>query len=320
MSWEQTAQFYRQLAVLTRSGMPIINSLRLAGDVAGGRYRALSEQWALGCTAGRDLASQLAQAGEPTLVCALIRAGETTGRLPDLCVRIADHYEQLHALRSLAISKLIYPALLLHAGLVLPALPGVVMGTSSPLWLLAGPFTLWAVIIALFVIGRTSHEAGMLARLALLPGPRFVIQPFLTCNLCLVMAAATGAGLLPRPSLELAAEACGNRVLAKRLQAAGLAIDRGTIPDLTTALRSADLPTPIIALIAVGEQSGTLERTFEQAAVAARESFQSRATWSAKIFTGGIYALVMLFAAWQVISMYSGVLNGEMAEAAADGV
>jgi type II secretory pathway component PulF len=309
VGWQQTSQFFRQLAVLSRSGMPIVNSLRLAGDVAGGSYRRRSEEWAKGCTAGRNLADQLEQAGEPTLVCALVRAGETTGRLPELCVRIADHFDQLHALRSVAISKLIYPTLLLHAGLVLPALPGVVLGDSSPLWLLAGPAVIWVVVIALVIIGRTSHEAGLLAKLALMPGPRFVVQPFLTCNVCLVLSAAVAAGLLPRAGLELAAAACGNRVLEQRLRAAGLDIEQGRIPDLTAALRQVGLPNQIIAVIAVGEQSGTLDRTLDQAAVAARESFQTRATWSAKIFTGTIYGLVMIFAAWQVVSMYSNMMN-----------
>ena len=42
MGWEDTARFYRQLGMMARTGMPIGNSLRLAGDTAGriaGRIR-----------------------------------------------------------------------------------------------------------------------------------------------------------------------------------------------------------------------------------------------------------------------------------------
>ena len=71
MSWRQTAGFYRQLAVMTRTGMPIGNALRLAGETAGGSYRARGLQWSVGCTGGANLASQMTAAGEPVLACAL---------------------------------------------------------------------------------------------------------------------------------------------------------------------------------------------------------------------------------------------------------
>ncbi len=309
MSWRQTAGFYRQLAVMTRTGMPIGNALRLAGETAGGSYRARGLQWSVGCTGGADLASQMTAAGEPVLACALVRAGETTGRLPDLCARIADHFDQLNALRGLAIGRLIYPAVLLHVALIVPAVPAMIATESSPWWLLLGPAVLWAVIISVVVAGRIWHASGLLARIALLPGPRFVIQPFLICNLCLVLAAAIAAGLKIRSALELAADAVGNRVLAARLRATAQLVDSGAIPNLTAALKDIGMPESLRALINSGEQSGALEKTLDQAAVAARESFQTRALWSTKIFTSLIYAVVVVYVAWQIIGLYSGVIQ-----------
>jgi len=309
MSWQHTAGFFRQLAVLTRTGMPIGNSLRLAGETAGGRYRSKGQKWSAGCMAGTDLASQLTTAGEPALVCALVRAGETTGKLPDLCARIADHYDQMHALKSLAIGRLIYPVLLLHVALIVPLVPKIFLTEMSPWWLLAGPLTLWLIVAGLVIMGRIWHESGLLARLALLPGPNFIVQPFLTCNLCLVLSSAMAAGLKVRDALELAADAVGNRVLAQRLKTAAKHVEAGMIPNLTKALEQLGLPGSLLALVSSGEQSGTLERSLDHAAVAARESFQTRALWATKGFTGLIYALVVVFVAWQVISMYAGIMQ-----------
>ena len=101
-------------------------------------------------------------------------------------------------------------------------------------------------------------------------------------------------------------------VLARRLRAAGAEVERGTLPDLTAGLRQAGLPDPLIALIATGEQSGMLDRTLDQAAVAARASFQTRAEWATRFLTGAIYAGITVFVAWQIISMYTGVLNAGM--------
>ena len=309
MSWKNTAGFFRQLAVLTRTGMPIGNSLRLAGETAGAQYRAKSQQWSAGCMAGKDLASQLTAANEPALVCALVRAGETTGKLPDLCARIADHYDQMHALRSLAIGRLIYPVVLLHVALVVPLVPKLFVGEMSPWWLLSGPLILWAAVGGLVIMGRIWHESGLLARLALLPGPNFIIQPFLTCNLCLVLSAAMTAGLKVRDALELAADAVGNRVLADQLRTAAKHVEAGTLPNLTKALEHLRLPGSLLALISSGEQSGTLDRSLDHAAVAARESFQTRALWATKGFTALIYSLVVAFVAWQIISMYTGIMQ-----------
>ena len=309
MSWRHTAGFFRQLAVLTRTGMPIGNSLRLAGETAGAQYRAKGLQWSAGCMAGKDLASQLTAAGEPALVCALVRAGETTGKLPDLCARIADHYDQMQALRSLAIGRLLYPITLLHVALVVPLVPKIFLTEMSPWWLLAGPLTLWLVVAGLVIVGRIWHQSGLLARLALLPGPNFIVQPFLTCNLCLVLSSAMAAGLKVRDALELAADAVGNRVLAQRLRTAAKQVEAGAIPNLTKALEQMQLPGSLLALISSGEQSGTLERSLDHAAVGARESFQTRALWATKGFTGLIYTLVVVFVAWQIISMYAGIMQ-----------
>ena len=315
MGWDHTARFYRQLALMARTGMPIGNSLRLAGDAAGSTYRRLGETWAKGCDQGADLASQLQAAGEPALAVALIRAGETTGRLPELGTRIADHFEHVSALRRLAIGKLVYPTVLLHAGLTVPLLPGIIVSDDSPWWLLVGPGILWGSVLGLFLIGRAWHASGILARLALLPGPSFIIQPFLSCNTCLVLSAAVTAGLGARPALELAADACGNRVLGERLRTAGVDVERQTLPDLTAGLRQAGLPQALTQLIATGEQSGALDRTLDQAAVAARESFKLRAEWATKAITGLIYGGITVFIAFKIISMYSAILSGGMAAA-----
>jgi type II secretory pathway component PulF len=179
----------------------------------------------------------------------------------------------------------------------------------SAWWLLAGPLTLWAFVAGVVLVARLWHASGLLARLALLPGPRFVVQPFLTCNLCLVLAAAMAAGLKVRDALELAAEAVGNRVLAVRLRDAARQVDNGTVANLTQALATVHLPATMLMLVSAGEQSGTLDRSLDQAAVAARESFQVRALWTTKAFTSVIYGMVVLFVAWQIISLYSGIIQ-----------
>ena len=232
-------------------------------------------------------------------------------RLPEIRVHGRQLFSLGSALRGLAVGKLIYPIFLLHMALIVPAIPKV-FGEGSLWWLLAGPGMVWLIAGGLVIAAKVWHESGVLARLALLPGPSFLTMPFLTCNTCLVLAAAMAAGMKVRDALELAADACGNRIFAARLHAAAADVERGILPNLTTAVRRAGLPERICDLIASGEQSGSLETVLDQAAVAARESFQSRMTWATKIFTSLVYGLVALFVGWTVVSMYTGMMTQQV--------
>src|SRR5260221_9508608 len=144
MSWTSAATFYDQLRVLLSAGMPIVQALDLAAGVAASPHRELGRGWSAGCAGGAALAVQLAQSGEPPLAVAMVRAGEASGRLPELCGEIAGHCRHAIALRTLVIGRLIYPAGLLHVALVAAAVPAVAMRGGSPWLLLARPLGLWA--------------------------------------------------------------------------------------------------------------------------------------------------------------------------------
>jgi type II secretory pathway component PulF len=251
-------------------------------------------------------------AGQTPLLTALVKAGETTSHLPELCTRIADHYDQLISLRSLVIGKLIYPALLIHLALMVPALPGVVLGEQPAYALLAGPGGLWLALLIAGIALWVTRRSGVLSRIALLPIISSLTRPYLTANTCLVLASATSAGMKVRDSLDLAAGACGNRVLGAQLQAGGKAVDNGTTPTMAAALTGAGFPSSTLALIDNGERAGSLEKTLDQAAIANRESFRLRLEWTTRTLLGLIYGIAMLLAAYTVVSMYSKVLGGAM--------
>jgi type II secretory pathway component PulF len=308
MSWSSTAAFYGQLKTLLKAGLPIGQALSHAANASGQPHRTLGQQWSAGCQQGRTLSEQLVASAEPPLAIALVKAGETSGTLPELCGEIAGYFNHILALRTMVISRLIYPAMLLHVALLAMAIPWVFMKGGSPLLLLAGPAVLWTSIGVLALVARfISRE--FLARVALAPGIRGLTWPLVAGNTCLVLRAACSAGMLVPASLDLAADACSHRIVARSLRHAASQVATGRLPTLTAALSQCSFPLEVLQLVGNAEISGTLEDTLGRCTTLEQERFRTRTEWTARIITGTIYGLSMLFAGLVVISFYAGYLN-----------
>jgi type II secretory pathway component PulF len=312
-SLKHTALFYRQLGALIKAGLTLPQALIHASGTGGARYKALGPAWADWCTHGNPLWEGMAADGEAPVRVALIRAGEHTGTLPELCSRIADHLDQLRTMRDLAISKLIYPLVLVHAVMIIPRFPALIQGAIEPWQLLVPPALLWICIIGGLILARVLGGSGLFAHLALLPGPRALFRPYLETNACLVLGNALAAGLRVREALDLTALGCGNSVMAARLRGEGERIERGETLDITSALRNVGFSELTTSLVLTGEQSGKLEKTLDQAGILAHEAFKSRMEWTVKAITSACYATAIILIGMAILNMasqYIGMVSG----------
>lgn len=314
MSWARTATFHEQLAVTLNAGLTITQAVQLAGDTAGGELRAQGRQWSAGCAAGRGLAEQLASAHQPGFDVALIRAGETSGRLTEMCRDLAAHYRHRIELRSLVIGKLVYPVILIHVTLLALGVVLTFMSGWSPWIILVLPFLLWVSVGAAWIVLRMLG-ATTRAKLALSGPVAPLTLPLVAANTCTVLRAALSAGLLMPDALELTAGACGNQVLGRRLTEAAGNLRHNRIDSLAAAMANAGLPAIVVDLTTSGERSGKLDETLGQAATLMRESFRLHAEWTARITCGIIYGGAMLAAAGVVFlffASYIGLINETM--------
>ncbi len=307
MSWDSAAGFYHQLGLMTRTGVPLPNAIELAGRASSGTHRTQATRWHDACAGGEPLATVLARDHEPAFAVALIDAGERSGRLPELSERVAAFYAHAVAMRRLIVGRLIYPFFLLHAALMMPLVPGVVMGTTNAIWLLAGPAVLWAIILGVVMAARSATRAEWGARLALAPGAAFLCQPVILSSTCRVLSAGLQGGMLIPEALTLAAPACGNAVFGARLRIAAEQVRSGQLPNLTAALTDCGFPRELTGIIGNGEIAGKLDSTLDQVAAVTQEQFSSRSQWAAKMFAGAIYGAALLFAAITVVRMFQQV-------------
>jgi type II secretory pathway component PulF len=111
-----TARFARTLGILLKSGVAIVPSLKIARGAIGNLALAdRIERAAAGVAEGSALAPTLSGT-LPPLALQMIAVGEESGRLEDLCLRVANTYdgEVRRALRTLV--SLIEPAMILFFG------------------------------------------------------------------------------------------------------------------------------------------------------------------------------------------------------------
>lgn len=301
--WHRQARLCESLGSTLDAGLAPQIALGLAADAAGGAVGRRARTAAGRVATGTPLAEALAAAGEDALLCAVLAAGERSGRLPSLARQLAATFALRARLRDEIIGRLAYPALLIHVALVLVPLPWVV-GGSLPAWAMAvGPLAVWTLVVAGWLGLRAGSRAGLLARLALRQPFRLLCRPALMADAAAVLGAALSAGLLVPESLELAAGACANRELASRLRDAASGVRTGRLPDLTAALAACGLEGDELELIRTGERSGKLEEGLGQARTVAAERFARRLQWTARLATGTIYGLAMLIAVISVLTM-----------------
>ncbi len=120
LSGQDLSEITRELAVMLGSGQDLDRALRFLVDTAPKKHvRAILTQIREAVRDGSPFATALTQhpASFPNLYIGLIRAGEAGGNLANTLERMADLLEKQRALRASVVSSLIYPVILLVAGI-----------------------------------------------------------------------------------------------------------------------------------------------------------------------------------------------------------
>ena len=92
----EVARFCRTLGTLIRSGVPMIQALTIVREIAGNAVlaRAIGDV-EVGVREGAGVATPLARSGvSPALAVQMISVGEETGRLDEMMLRVAEHYDR----------------------------------------------------------------------------------------------------------------------------------------------------------------------------------------------------------------------------------
>jgi type II secretory pathway component PulF len=217
----------------------------------------------------------------------MVRAGAEAGFLEEALERVAEFTDKQEELRSRTKGAAIYPAILATVGTVLtvvlliffvPMFDGMFarlrqrgelpMATEMLLGLSAFLKSWWWLLAGLGIaayMGIRSWLAGEAGRVRFdawkisLPGVKGVFLNLAVARFCRVLGTMLQNGVPIIKSLEISAAASGNRVLSEAILTASENISAGESLSKPLAA-SGHFPPTVVEMIAVAEESATLDR------------------------------------------------------------
>jgi general secretion pathway protein F len=294
ISPQDLALLTRQLSTLIGAGLPLVDCLSaLIDQVEGARIKRMLSQIREQVTEGISLADALK--GHPRvftdLYVNMVRAGEASGALDVVLLRLADYTESYAALRDKVKSALTYPTLMAVTGTgillfllsyvvpkvtkifaenqaSLPLMTTILLAISGFMqeywWLVLG--TVVAVVISIRMSTRT--PAGLLRydRAVLrLPYVGKLLKKVALARFARTLSTLLTSGIPLLHALDIVKNVVSNMVLSGAIEEARLSIREGQ--SIAPPLKKSGLfPAMLIHMIAVGEKSGELEAMLSKAA------------------------------------------------------
>lgn len=283
----------RQLATLVRAGLPLEEALAALAEGAEGRARSLAMALRARVREGAPLAAALGEFSSTfdALYRGSVAAGEKSGNLAPVLLRLAIHLEEREAMRRRLVGALAYPVLLLLVAMlvvgglmlyVVPEVTAVFLRTGQRLPLptrmllgasrLLGTQLYWAGPLVLATLAalaagwrRDGFRRWRHVRVLALPGLGRLAMA-VDCSRFARTLAMLGSSAVPLlDALQLATETVGNTAIRESLAAAAVQVRAGA--PLSQALsRHTRLPAVAVRMIANGERVGRVEAMLDEAA------------------------------------------------------
>lgn len=312
LSHADKVELTRQLATLVAAALPLAESLQMLAEQSDQpRLRTLLLRLQASVQEGHSLADSLRRSGGQfnAMYCALVAAGERSGRLGLVLERLADYQEQVQRQRHKAMTALIYPAALLLVSLgvvvglmsfVVPKLTEQFIDSGQALPLLTrmlialsdavlhfGPVVLACMvvtaIIAAVLLRRPEcalRRDRMLLRLPRLGGLLVLLD---SARLARSLTILVSSGVPLLDALRVSTDTLGNSVLQGALRDSCQELRAGA--SLHRALgQSGYFPPLLVNMVASGEASGRLDEMLERVAAHQERSFGQRVDTTLALF------------------------------------
>lgn len=303
--------YYDSLATMLHSGLPIEKALSVIADETNNRQiRELAGFTISGIRNGLALSDiMLQRPGDfKRLDTAMVKAGEASGRLDLIFSTLAriykDHLDNIMQL----LSATAYPALLLHAGFIIPAFPSLVLegfGAFAGSALLSIAILWTALGLLLFLHISAWHTfcpvlyGEFLSKISFGLLDKIILSRFL-CS----FSALFSSGVRVNQALGMAMEATGAEYMSARLRPALTALQQGA--SLTEAFRrcQGSIPRYIIEIVSTGEEAGSLDVIMDKAASKYRDESQIAVKTIARILPVLIFIIVGIYIGFVILSFW----------------
>ncbi|MDX2198511.1 MAG: type II secretion system F family protein [Phycisphaerae bacterium] len=321
----KVGQAYEQLADLLRAGVPILRSLSVlsqqsASPALSRTLKAVHED----VSGGDSLADSMEKHPEafPGVHVAMVRAGEKGGFLEDVLARMSEFVSRQDTLRNKLIGSLIYPLMLFCGGILavlvvllyvvpklkpllgskkLPTITQIVFGMHTILteyWLsLIVSVALVIMLVWLYLRSETGKRAVAAFQIrAPMIGPIFTMVAL--CRFCRIFGTLLANGIPIIQSLHIARDSAGNPFIGELIDTAADNVSRGDSLAQPLA-RGKIFPPALLDMIAVAEESNTLEKVLVQIANVQEE----RTSQKIDVFMRTLEPLMLVLMAAMVLTI-----------------
>ena len=284
--------FTRQLYTLLKAGVPIMRALAgLQESSINPAMKSLLGQVRESLDSGRELSMSLARHPKvfTPFYLAMVRVGEMTGRLEEVFLRLYDHMEFERFMREQVKSALRYPMFVILAmavamfvvniwvipafakvfegfGAALPLMTRILIGFSNFMvawW----PTVLGAIVVAIFGFrswlntrrGRYLWDKFKMR----LPIAGKIVRKATLARFARSFALASRSGVPIIQALGTVAQTVDNEYIAEKVDGIRNSVERGESV-LRASLASGAFTPVVLQMIAVGEESGSLDEMMEE--------------------------------------------------------
>ncbi len=279
--------FSRQMFTLIKAGVPIMRALAGLQESAMSRaFAAVIKDLREALDSGRELSQALARhpAVFGNFYVAMIRVGESTGRLEEIFLQLFNHLEFQKFMKDQVKAALRYPSFVMLAMaialviiniFVIPAFAKVFKGFNAELpfmtRLLIGfsDFTLvwWPVLLALLIAAVIAFRLFVRTKDGRLAWDRFklkipiagkIIRKATLARFARSFAMAMKSGVPIVQGLSLTGQVVENAWIEKKLEDMRMGVERGESV-LRTAITAGVFTPVVLQMVMVGEESGALD-------------------------------------------------------------
>jgi general secretion pathway protein F len=310
----------RQLSVLVRSGVPLVEALRALSEESKGYWKdtlvSIRERVMSGASLSRAMEDY--EKTFPEFYRNMVQSGEASGTLEKVLERLSDFLEHQNAVREKVKAAMVYPVFMASVGIVVLSfiftfvVPKIVkifedshnalpLMTHILIWVSNAFVHYWWLLLAgaigLLLGGRKLTERNRaLIDSALV---RLPFQGLYYSRFTRTLGFLLDGGLPMLRALELAGKSTGNAYLQRKVKEAEMKVSEGA--RLSSSLEG--LPPVLLQLIATGEKSGQLSDILARAADAYDTEFDRKVQKALSLLEPSMILLMGLVVGFIVLAV-----------------
>ncbi|NLG88056.1 MAG: type II secretion system F family protein [Clostridiaceae bacterium] len=338
------AQFCRQFSIMLEAGISIAAALDvLRAQTVNPTLKECLNDLYNNIQKGISLSSVMRSFPDifPPILISMVEAGEVSGQLDKVFIRMADHFEKEYKQRQKLKAAMTYPIIVFVIAVLvvvimvvkviptfgealsgmnveLPKLTQIMLNVSSfftKYWYLV-LFGFVLLIFGIKMMSKTNRGKKLLDDALLrIPIAADVIKTMLTARLSRALATLLSSGVLMLESLEITRRVLNNSILNEKMEKAIESVKQGR--SLTQSIAEMQyFPPLMLSMLKTGEEAGNLDETLEKAAAfyedQTGDKLQKLMTFIEPLIMiglGGVVAFIIFSVLYPMLSVYQNISN-----------